>query len=113
MPVVVAELLAQVRKHGADVQVRNGVVGVVGASRLDPATVAALRCHAAELRSLVSPRRAVAPGDAVLAAQRLLSLGQWPPTAPVCSFHCGAAGSTCVRCGAGYIEHYPPASGSA
>lgn len=42
----------------------------------------------------------------LIQAQRLLRVGQWPPTAPVCAFFVGCAGgATCGRCGASWIEH--------
>lgn len=46
--------------------------------------------------------------DPVIVAARLLRECRWPPTLPVCAFLIGAAGERCRRCGASWIEHYPP-----
>lgn len=46
-------------------------------------------------------------GEAVVAAQRLLRLGQWPPVVGTCAFHIGVPGAVCRRCGAPWFEHEP------
>ncbi|MHB1549588.1 MAG: hypothetical protein ACYCX6_00105 [Vulcanimicrobiaceae bacterium] len=52
--------------------------------------------------------------EAMIEAARLLRIGQWPPVAKVCDFHIGQSGTTCRRCGASWLEHYPaPADGAA
>jgi hypothetical protein len=42
-----------------------------------------------------------------LESQRLLRDCRWPLTLPVCPFLVGRPGSTCNRCGASWLEHYP------
>lgn len=33
---------------------------------------------------------------------------KWPPTLPVCGFLIGHTAEDCKRCGASWLEHYPP-----
>jgi hypothetical protein len=67
-------------------------------------------------RSLIDEVRDHKPGiivemrqrETVLEAARLLRIGWWP-VAKVCDFHIGHSGTTCPRCSASWIEHYPAA----
>ncbi len=46
--------------------------------------------------------------DALVAAQRLLRFGRWPPAIGTCPFHIGKSGARCRRCGAPWLEHFSP-----
>lgn len=112
-----AALLADLHQRGATARVLpTGKLRIEPASAIDDALLADLKAQRDEIIAELRCRSKVEAGgalvDPVLVAARLLRLGQWPATAPACAFFIGPAGAArCARCGAPWIEHYPPARG--
>jgi len=103
-------ILAAIRRAGGDLVISEaGKLRVVGRDRVPDEIVAAAKAHVADLRALFQEHvEAPSASDAVLAAQRLLRAGKWPPASAPCPFPIGPPGSDCQRCGASYLEHVAP-----
>lgn len=100
-----SELVDEAERCGARFRVIGDRIEGTPATAFDAKLDRVIGEQKAEVIALLRERDAT---DSALFAQALLRQGQFAPEPAPCDFHCGHTHERCRRCGARFVEHYPP-----